>query len=275
MIRNTRNILFSLAILAILWATIQTIWDRLPKPVNVKDINALPREGICNHKLYDITGKGYTDFRSFVAYSGPAPLYDVAYQSLGLTPDLKTMCVNYPDEIDPIIAQSGQPVYPVLIIVNFETDSIKAGGSYPLKVKAELSNSFPSSLKWNAYMTHDKVDDVTFTVSASNFEYSPSNEDARKLTFGFSLPAEYTWSIAPTERASGEQFLVVYIDSEEASIHASAEITIEVRDTLGLKPSTLAYITTISLVVGYFLSQTKTFIEIIDYLGKLKMKKKK
>ena len=199
----------------------------------------------------------------------------MADQNLGLRFNDASKCFIYPQYVDPAIAQQGQPVYPVDIIADFGANSMKAGESYLLIVTTTMIDNFPQSPQWKAYMAFDKVTDLQFTMNASNFEYSPSNENVQGVPFGYNLPAVYTWSIAPLERASGEQSLIVRAVGEEASIDFGAIIVIDVRDKLGLKPSTLASVTTISFVFAYFLSQTKIFIEIMDSLGKLNVKKKK
>lgn len=273
--KTIRNLFIAFIFLTMVWLIIQTTWENLPKSINVTDVSVPPMGGMCGRTLYDHDGIGYDNYGSYVDYSGPAPLFDVPYQALGLTPNPMTICVEYPKKIDPLIAQAGQPVYPILIFTEFEADTLRTGESYPLRIRAILSSYFPPGAKWNAYMPLDKVTDVMFTIDAPNFEFSPANDEARNVPFGYSFPAENTWSIAPVERASGEQFLAVFMYSEEVDLTVNAEIKLVVRNALGLNPSIVAYLSSIGLVIGYILSQTKTFIEIMDSFGKQKKKKEK
>jgi len=254
---------------AIIWLLISRFavnW--LPYSMSVKGVEVPAIGGSCEYALYDKNGIGHYALQSTIwDYEGVAPLYYVSSDTLGLQKD-GMGCSTYPKSIEPAIALTGTPTYPVLVSAKIDSESkwIRVGESYSFTASAKIGDYYPAGAKWITPLTPNESTEVTFTLSAPTFEISPTNDETQKTPMSSKVPAEQTWAITPIERANGDQYLVVFVKGD--NVNANAGVNLEVRNILGIDPKFLSSAIAIGSVVAFLLLQTKTATDLFQNFKK-------
>lgn len=239
-----------------------------PKSYTIKEISLNGRGGECpEFGVYDRTGLVHTVYIDIVSYTGPAPLYYLPPEKINAK-EIFYGCYEFPEQIQPSTVLDGITFYPLDVKISLPNDSwIGAGASTTLLVDVKFSNYF-SANSFAIPISQVEERETTFELNATNFEFSPKNENIPPAPLSLILPIQQQWIIAPKANALGEQYLGVSVIVDKHILPIIAKI--DVRPLYGLNPTLLAVIAAFGTGTIGFLTILSQSLGIWEKFGQLR-----
>lgn len=215
--------------------------------------------------LYDLNGSAHdTD----VPYTGPAPLYALPGEALGVTPP----DCQFPTTITPtLVTAIGASHYPIHLEALTPGEWMRVGESTTLEAVVRIDETFSGARPLNqeaVAWTASESRQVSFAIAAPNFDYSPSNEEIRPQSLARNRPARQLWIIAPRGNVSGDQVINILLDDPITRMPVTfAYLWLNVRHPTGIDPVIVTLIAAVGLAVGWVLDRVKTVYEIRKMAG--------